>query len=385
MTVNERNNVNDETNIRQETAPEVHIRRHATQVAMETLSYKSIVNSVTAGYVAGVCGTVIGHPFDSAKVWLQTKDYSVVGTTRSVSSSNATAANVASAASPATSISSNNNTFQFTTLRQYATKSLDYTRALYRGVSGPLLTVGLVQSVNFAVYDASRRMLYGLDYPDQASSGKSLDYLHHDSLTNVAMASAFSGSVLSLFTLPMITIKTQQQVRNVSLRQALTELSWRQARRAMLPHVATETGGRAIYFGTYEGLKRYLLAYQQQQSALQQLPSSTFHHDTSFTLHNVKHDTKISLQQRMLCAAASGLTCWTVIFPLDVLRSRLLAGHDATAHVSAWQATKDLYKQSGVRGFYRGFSVTVLRAGPVAAVVLPIYDVALEALSAWNV
>ncbi len=33
------------------------------------------------------------------------------------------------------------------------------------------------------------------------------------------------------------------------------------------------------------------------------------------------------------------------------------------------------------RALYRGFSVTVLRAGPVAAMVLPVYDLALEYLS----
>jgi hypothetical protein len=33
------------------------------------------------------------------------------------------------------------------------------------------------------------------------------------------------------------------------------------------------------------------------------------------------------------------------------------------------------------RAFYRGFSISILRAGPVAASVLPVYDLTLEWLS----
>jgi hypothetical protein len=35
----------------------------------------------------------------------------------------------------------------------------------------------------------------------------------------------------------------------------------------------------------------------------------------------------------------------------------------------------------GEKAFYRGFWLTVLRAGPVAAAVLPVYDLVLEKLS----
>jgi len=42
----------------------------ATTTAAFTM--ESVRNSVLAGYVAGVCGTMVGHPFDTVKVWMQT-------------------------------------------------------------------------------------------------------------------------------------------------------------------------------------------------------------------------------------------------------------------------------------------------------------------------
>jgi len=42
-----------------------------------------------------------------------------------------------------------------------------------------------------------------------------------------------------------------------------------------------------------------------------------------------------------------------------------------------------IYRNDGINGFFRGFTITVLRAGPVAPIVLPIYDIALEFLQAY--
>merc|ERR1719445_1682982 len=54
-------------------------RTHQTQFvrnkktsASSTVNARSTLNSVVAGYVAGMSGIVVGHPFDSLKVWLQT-------------------------------------------------------------------------------------------------------------------------------------------------------------------------------------------------------------------------------------------------------------------------------------------------------------------------
>jgi len=90
----------------------------------------------------------------------------------------------------------------------------------------------------------------------------------------------------------------------------------------------------------------------------------------------------ISLPERMVCAGVAGMVCWTFIFPFDVIRSKIYAQAALLPTMSdppnAWKMTQDLWQKGGIKPFFRGFSITVARAGPVAAVVLPVYDMTLD-------
>ena len=109
-----------------------------------------------------------------------------------------------------------------------------------------------------------------------------------------------------------------------------------------------------------------------------------------------------SLLARVMCGACAGIAGWLSIYPLDVLRSRVMstvppclsqrapvgsggAIAAAPAGVPAAvappslctmvaDAARETYAAGGVRGFYRGIGFTLLRAAPVAGVVLPVYD-----------
>jgi hypothetical protein len=275
------------------------LQRHPTDLAMDTCSTTSVTNSILAGYAAGVSGTLVGHPFDSVKVWIQT------GTT-----------------------STARKGFQ----------------SFYAGVAGPLVTVGMVASVNFAIYDSSRRMLHGLSHP----RAKDLDYLTQDSIQNVGLASMTAGFILACFTSPLLIIKTKQQTQQVNFQTAFRMTVPRRMYAGFFPHVVCETLGRGVYFMTYETSKR------------------------SF-------ENKLALWERMACGASSGILCWMTIYPFDAVRCRMFACSTST---STLKMAKSMYEQGGgIRSFYRGFSVTLIRAGPVAAAVLPMYDMTLDYLS----
>ena len=96
----------------------------------------------------------------------------------------------------------------------------------------------------------------------------------------------------------------------------------------------------------------------------------------------------------MLAAGVAGVITWTAIFPLDAVRCRMFAAATTTSTNTVKQQQQQqhsnrssltvatrLLQQSGWRAFYRGYAVTLLRAGPVSACVLPIYDLALARLS----
>lgn len=269
-------------------------------------------------------------------------------------------------------------------------------RALYAGISGPLVAVGFVQSINFAVYDTSRRILYygWNDYNSSNSNNNNkTDYLQHDSLTNIAISSMAAGAVLACFTSPMMIIKTKQQLQGMSFRQAVREvflgattptshqglvssIFQRGTSNSMYtgfaPHLICETIGRCIYMCSYEALKRHFSKYNNKE---QQGDDSS-----------LSHNNKVSLSTRMLSAACAGILGTATVYPMDVIRCRFYAQTNnvpVQERKNMRQLIQTIYQERGgsIRGFYRGFGVTILRAGPVAAAVLPIYDITLETLN----
>lgn len=357
-----------------EKAPFLHVspRREAPRpTSASGCNLASVQNSLTAGYVAGLTGTLVGYPMDSAKVWMQTKRQATsmlpppqqsaivtVGSNSTVRSG--TRALSSWAAILPHEVSSSTTTTTTTSGRYKLQRAVQLTRALYRGVSGPLVTVGLVQSLNFAIYDSTRRVLYAASSPRHQSANGN-DYLQDDSLLHVGVASVTAGAVLAFVTSPLIMIKTKQQVQQISFAQAARQTlgqggsSWslQAISRGFGPHFLTETAGRGIYFVAYESAKRTWATRVEERRPL-------------------------SLMGRMVSAGAAGIFCSTVMFPLDVIRSRLYASPE---YISAWTMSRRIYHEWGLRGFFRGYGISIFRAGPVAAMVLPIYDYTLEHLN----
>lgn len=383
------------------------------------------IPAMIAGYVAGSSGTVVGYPLDSLKVWIQTntlgknkhlgankgpklqKDSTTnqnsCGKSRS-RSSGASKRDILKSSKVSGAKRSNSTTVdpKITTaveeraasaaarITKPASTVARTVRALYSGVTGPLVTVGMVQSVNFATYDATRRFLYSQQHHHYQGGTfhDEKEYLTQDSLKNVAMAGSAGGTATAILTAPLLMIKINQQISGNSFRKACREIFFRGSGEdrqfrplrpygsAFVPHLLSETVGRAIYVTTYEGLKRSLLSSKKSN-----------HGD--ITKNDINAPISLSLRERMACAAASGVVCWGTFFPLDSLRNRMYHAASrqpkATMGNSASKKTLTVLETMKImrkeRSFYRGFTVSILRAGPVAASVLPVYDLTLEWLS----
>mmetsp|Transcript_17124 Transcript_17124/g.25313 ORF Transcript_17124/g.25313 Transcript_17124/m.25313 type:complete len:325 (+) Transcript_17124:129-1103(+) len=301
------------------------------------ISYQSFVNSLGAGYVAGVCGVLVGHPMDSLKVFSQTQTLKTLPKTIKL---------------PA------NGAKSMSALAAPIQRDLKM-RTLYSGAGSTLLTVGLVQSVNFGIYDTCRRCLYKLDNPNFSED----DYLNNDSIFNVACSAMVAGSAISLITSPLIVIKTKQQFMTwdfytavkKTLRPSVGRYSVLNFFVGYAPHLFSECFGRGVYFASYETLKRQFAKGEGRENA--------------------------TLVQKMMAAGVSGMLCWSLIFPFDAIRNKLCAKAVYTDAGSSWQMAKLMYQQGKLRSFYRGFQFAIVRAGPVAAAVLPIYDTTREFLN----
>lgn len=323
------------------------------------ISKQSACNSIVAGYAAGITGLLIGHPLDSMKVLLQTQ------------SQPGTASPASTGAILQLPTKNGPNTRQIrTNTTAVATELVTPTQrsflSLYKGIHIPLMTVGVMQSLNFVLYDSFRRLLYQHDVKvmDMESSSSSLsgNYLWDDSLKNVAMSSGIAGAFISLITSPMQVLKTKQQVMmwdtRTALRETLRNGGIRNFYAGFGAHFYCDTVGRAVYFASYECIKRHLRE------------------------HRYDGTQNSDVVNRMISAAASGMLCWTVIFPADVVRCKVY--HHITtnpgAKISSTEMIQKMLQESNytIRPFVRGFGITVARAGPVAAAVLPVYDLTLE-------
>lgn len=358
-------------------------------------SARSIRNGLLSGYVAGITGVVIGHPLESVKVLLQTNNNGGASFSasvhRSASRLNTPASShvITRASSPNVAAISKANVSTVAVSSSVSNEMAGSIignrsiRALYAGVTGPLLTIGILQSINFAIYDSVRRVLYERQLQSERQNDiifnrQPGDYLHYDNLSNVAVASFISGASISVLTSPMMIVKTKQQLMVWGFTKAIRETynSDRNGKRNTLNglrnfytgfgvHFVCESFGRSVYMMGYELFKRQLAQAKAKKSS------------------SISTD-KLSLQERMLCAASAGMTSWVFIFPADVIRSKLYARSLVTqspTSVDGLEMARQMMKEQGIRSLYRGMGVTVARAGPVAAAVLPVYDAVLARLS----
>jgi solute carrier family 25 carnitine/acylcarnitine transporter 20/29 len=221
---------------------------------------------------------------------------------------------------------------------------------LYRGILPPLLSVGLVQAATFTIY---QHMKNALDGKVQCQT---------------FLAGLVSGAIPSFFTLPSYYVKVQLQNEkgkfgtgtlqyccNLMQQHGVRPVLRAMYGKALVASVLCDSFGRGFYFGTYDYIKSSL--------------AST--------------DAELTLPHRLLAACLSGTAGWTSIYFLDTLRSRIMAGPVGSG-LSGMDVARQIYQEGGIRAFYRGYYVTIIRAVPVAACVLPTYDLVYYKLRSWG-
>eukprot|EP00587_Corethron_hystrix_P009382 CAMPEP_0113310336 /NCGR_PEP_ID=MMETSP0010_2-20120614/8023_1 /TAXON_ID=216773 ORGANISM="Corethron hystrix, Strain 308" /NCGR_SAMPLE_ID=MMETSP0010_2 /ASSEMBLY_ACC=CAM_ASM_000155 /LENGTH=356 /DNA_ID=CAMNT_0000165773 /DNA_START=113 /DNA_END=1179 /DNA_ORIENTATION=+ /assembly_acc=CAM_ASM_000155 len=342
--------------------------------SQSSISMRSALSSIGAGYIAGSAGLIVGHPLDSLKVLAQTSGLGSTNGTASATNASTTmnqaTASVQNGTIPTklatgpVAIQIRTNTVLTTSLQSH-TQTI---RNLYAGISGPLVAVGALQAINFAMFDTARRMLYTNfafartmpeNVREECSPCQEKDYRKKDTLISVTLASFLAGGAVSLFSSPMMVIKTKQQVMLWDMKTAARDTlhnagGLRNFYMGYGAHVYCDSVGRACYYPTYELLKRYIVSSKSTEG---------------------HREYKLSMLERMFCAGMGGSVCWAVIYPFDAVRSRIYAqSASSLSNCGSLEMARKMYEQGGVRLFFRGFGISVFRAFPVAAVVLPVYD-----------
>jgi solute carrier family 25 carnitine/acylcarnitine transporter 20/29 len=297
---------------------------------------QGFTSSSIAGFVSGAVTTLLGHPLDTLKVQLQVGSlYRPLAPTVGVESE--------SVVSTSSLVKS--------TQRWLVSRPA----VLYRGIAPPLLTAGGVQATYFTLYEQIKALLR-----DNASASDMNDAwdFHRETL----IAGSLAGCVISLITNPISLVKIQLQTSNnltmwSCYKSIYNHLGLRGFYKGGGLMVAMESVGRGSYLHCYEFCKR--------------------------KINNSNDESKFTIRSKMASASIAGCYSWSLVYPLDVIKSRIQCASCTLVPSSAWGTCKSIVAESGIKGLYRGLSFTIIRAIPTASVSLPLYEHCRAVISQW--
>ncbi|KIY02934.1 uncharacterized protein Z520_01399 [Fonsecaea multimorphosa CBS 102226] len=278
-----------------------------------------------ASYISGALGILVGNRLDVLKVAAQ------AGTSGGV-------------ARP--------------TLQSESDRRLRRVTALFRGAAAPVLGYGALNSILFMTFNRSLKLMDPsiFDYTKLAGVD----------LSKIWVAGAIGGLATFVVSAPSELIKCRAQliVDGQGSSYGVFKEIWKYGGLRGLYYGGTITAvrdalGYGWYFWSYELTKRLLLSRQADPF-------------TSPTTTEV-----------LISGGIAGVVTWVSIYPLDIIKTRLQTQPSPTAegqrllpgaNVAAHQAktslaiAREIWRSSGVGGFYRGVGICSLRAFVVNAV-----------------
>ncbi|KAL1933385.1 hypothetical protein VTP01DRAFT_7475 [Rhizomucor pusillus] len=344
--------------------------------------------TVIAASSAAIIGVAAGYPFDSVKTRMQTEPYkSIAACVR--------------------------HTYQE-----------EGVRGFFRGMLPPIVTVSIIKSISFSVYEESKSFCKAR-----------FEYVRRQQLGSVmtlsTTAGAVSGAFIAAFSCPFELVKIHKQLEvlllqassitaGVTVVRAMPERdrvnrtvgaglplsatvrvsnnscnscnnnnnnnsgnsknnglckkmngryastcvqptsSWHSAKEIIRAkgilglwsgfglHLLRDTVGTGVYFGGYETTK-FLLTSEERPAG----PMTQF-----------------------LAGGICGILCWLAVFPIDLVKSLLQKDVLAPCprYPDAATCIHDIYKTRGFTGFYRGVTVTLMRAFPMHSLNFLVYE-----------
>lgn len=179
-------------------------------------------------------------------------------------------------------------------------------RLLYKGLIPPLFGIGLEKSIVFGTYNTIKRKMNEKEIKP---------------IITHAVAGSIAGFSASFIVTPCECIKilfqTSQKICNIKYLY-----------RGFSATLSREIPGFAIYFSTYEKI----------------------------------YDPSMGLFPSFICGGISGALAWCFIYPQDLIKTRVQSN---ITRISYRDNINIIYRTHGIRGFYRGFHLALMRAVPL--------------------
>ncbi|AEO53574.1 hypothetical protein MYCTH_2295092 [Thermothelomyces thermophilus ATCC 42464] len=313
------------------------------------------VEDILYGSIAGVVGKYIEYPFDTVKVRLQSQP--------------------------------DHLPLQYKGPLDCFRQSVraDGFLGLYRGISAPLVGAALENSSLFFWERLGRAAIYASGYSPRDQPLP---------LSALWITGAFSGTMTSFVLTPVELVKCKIQVpreadngsgsgsgsgsggggsaakaaplRPISvIRDIWRHQGLRGFWHGQLGTLIRESGGCAAWFGSKETVTKLMREWNVRAARTEEERARARQADA------------LPLWQQAVAGASAGMSYNFLFFPADTVKSRMqttpLGGSAAQQRTFAGEAAA-LWNQAGLKGFYRGCGITVLRSVPSSAFIFMVYD-----------
>ena len=285
------------------------------------------VNDFIAGSCAGIIQVLLGQPFDIIKVRLQTQagQYSSMGDCIS-------------------KIYTNEGPLAF-----------------YKGTVSPLIGISACVSIQFSSNEFAKRLI--------SRKNKKTKNTTNLSRTDFVISGAFSGFCNSFAITPVELIRIKLQVQGNSntnkysgsvdcFRKIFQDNGFRGLYQGLLITILRELPAYMIYFGSYETLMQISERKYGERS-------------------------KIPITNIVGYGAIAGVLLWLGTFPIDVVKSIIQAeSYEKKKTINV--AIRDVYRRSGISGFFNGLTPCLMRAPPINAATFLAFETVMGLLRNTN-
>jgi solute carrier family 25 folate transporter 32 len=239
-------------------------------------------------------------------------------------------------------------------------------RGLYKGLSPTLMALIPSWAVYFSTYEMLKSRLCRIHFFETSPHARHL------------AASIGAGAVNAIVLSPIWVVRTRLQVQETNrytgvvhcLRTIVREEGFRALYRGLSPsflgliHVA-------VQFPAYEMCKGWLVEWHKKhpKPASELEPGET----------DVDAMDKLPVLEIVFASAASKLLASVVAYPHEVLRSKM---QQSTSGKSIVPLSVHLFRKGGIKAFYRGLSVNLVRVVPAAAITFTTFELTMRLLGA---
>lgn len=291
-----------------------------------------------AGYCSGVALVLVGHPFDTIKVRLQTE-----GTKG-----------------------------KFNGLVDCIKTTIvnEGVRGLYKGLMAPLLATGIINSILFGI---QFNILQAMTLHREGQLGihlSSSELRNKATLGDTCIAAVISGGIISLLVAPMEGVKARLQLQYSNAgAKYLGPID-------CAKKVYKELGLRG---GIYRGWLPVCLCRMSNYSYFGAYAAIT--HQMRETM-KLEKDEKLHIGASLVAGGLSGICYWLSCYPIDVIKNRMQGAPDVypPKYRGFLHAIRTIYATEGWRAFFAGFTPCAMRAFPANAAAFVGFELALRVL-----